>query len=242
MEAERYLSQVAIREIFPSGQRKINESSVVVIGLGGTGSGVAELLARMGIGKIVIVDNDIIEMSNLNRQSLYKEKDIGSKKVNVAKRELKELNEETEVEAIDTRLNFSNAKDLLCKGKLTIDGTDNYTARNIINSTSVKLGKPWVFSAVEGTFGYVKAIMPGETSCLSCFGYPTEGEGVSCTAQGVVPTAVRLISSIATTIALRMILGESVRGDLIYFDVWKPSFESLEIPRNESCPVCGSKT
>lgn len=239
METGRYLSQIAVNEIFPAGQRKMESASVVVIGMGGTGSAAAELLARMGIGRIIIVDNDTIEMSNLNRQALYKEKDIGLKKVTVAERELREINGSIEVEAVDQRLNFSNAVQIMSRGDLTIDGTDNFTARNVINRTSIALNKPWIFSAVEGTFGYVKAIIPGVTSCLSCMGYPTEGEGVACTAQGVVPTAVRLISSIATTLALRVLLGENVDGSLTYFDVWKQSLERVEIVRDEKCPVCG---
>ena len=239
MGMERYLSQVALKEIFPSGQKKIESASVVVIGMGGTGSSIAEMMVRMGVRDIKIVDDDIIEDSNLNRQAMYKESDIGLKKVDVAKPELLRINENANVDSIDQRLTFGNAEGILAKSTLIMDGTDNYNARSVINAVSYKLGIPWVFTAVEGTFGYVKAIIPGKTSCLSCFGYPDKGEAVSCTVQGVLPSAVRTVSSIAVTTAMKIILGNEKSGDLIYIDVWTPRMETMPIPRNEYCNVCG---
>ncbi|MGC8563054.1 MAG: HesA/MoeB/ThiF family protein [Thermoplasmata archaeon] len=241
MSMERYLSQVALREIFPSGQKKIESASVVVVGMGGTGSSIAEMMVRMGVKNIKIVDNDIIENSNLNRQAMYKESDIGLKKVDVAKAELLKINENASVDAIDQRLTFVNAESILENSTLIMDGTDNYNTRNVINVVSYRLKIPWVFTAVEGTFGYVKAIIPGKTSCLSCFGYPDKGEGISCTIQGVLPSAVRAVSSIAVTTALKMILGNETSGDLVYIDVWTPRMETMPIPRNEKCNVCGEK-
>jgi adenylyltransferase/sulfurtransferase len=239
MKMDKYLSQMAVKEIFPDGQRRIESSSVVVVGMGGTGSSIAEILVRMGLGKIIIVDDDLIETSNLNRQALYRDSDVGLKKVDVAKVVLSQINEEVKVSAIDEKLSFSNAQEILSLGDVIIDGTDNYDARNVINTVSFKLRKPWVFSAVEGTYGYVKTIIPGVTSCLSCFGYPERGGGVACTIQGVIPTAVRAISSIAATLAIKLLIGNNSDGDLIFLDVWKPSLEILPIPRNENCAVCG---
>ena len=241
MDFDRYLSQVAVPEVFPSGQKAIKSSSVVVVGVGGTGSTMAEMMVRMGVGRITIVDDDIVESSNLNRQAMYRESDIGLKKVDVAKSELLKINSDVEVEALDERLTIYNAEDIISYGKLTLDGTDNYSARGAINESSFRLKKPWVFTAVEGTFGYAKAIIPGKTSCLSCFGYPQKGEGVSCTIQGVIPSAVRAVSSLAITLAMKILLGKEESGDLIYLDVWKPMLEILPIPRNDDCAVCGRK-
>lgn len=242
MGMERYLSQVALKEIFPAGQKKIESASVVVIGMGGTGSSIAEMMVRMGVKNIKIVDDDIIEDSNLNRQAMYKESDIGLKKVDVAKAELLKINENANVDAVDQRLTLLNAESLFENSTLIMDGTDNYNARGVINSISYKLKIPWIFTAVEGTFGYVKAIIPGKTSCLSCFGYPDSGEGVSCTIQGVLPSAVRAVSSIAVTSALKIMLGEETPGDLIYIDVWAPRMETMPIPRNGECNVCGERS
>lgn len=239
MVMEKYLSQIAVKEIFPAGQKKIESSAVVVIGMGGTGSSISEMLVRMGVRKITIVDDDTVETSNLNRQSLYKESDIGLKKVDVAKEELTKINEDVSVESLDSKLSFLNAEEILGSGDILMDGTDNYDARNIINTVAFKLRKPWVFSAVESTYGYVKAIIPGKTSCLSCFGYPDRGGGIACTIQGVIPSAVKAISSIASTLAIKVLLGDETDGDLLYFDAWKPSFETMPIPRNEDCRVCG---
>lgn len=241
MDFDRYLSQVAVPEVFPAGQKAIKSSSVVVVGVGGTGSTMAEMMVRMGVGRITIVDDDIVESSNLNRQAMYRESDIGLKKVDVAKSELLKINSDVEVEALDERLTIYNAEDIISYGKLTLDGTDNYSARGAINESSFRLKKPWVFTAVEGTFGYAKAIIPGKTSCLSCFGYPQKGEGVSCTIQGVIPSAVRAVSSLAITLAMKILLGKEESGDLIYLDVWKPMLEILPIPRNDDCAVCGRK-
>lgn len=241
MDFDRYLSQVAVPEVFPSGQKAIKSSSVVVVGVGGTGSTMAEMMVRMGVGRITIVDDDIVESSNLNRQAMYRESDIGLKKVDVAKSELLKINSDVEVEALDERLTIYNAEDIISYGKLTLDGTDNYSARGAINESSFRLKKPWVFTAVEGTFGYAKAIIPGKTSCLTCFGYPQKGEGVSCTIQGVIPSAVRAVSSLAITLAMKILLGKEESGDLIYLDVWKPMLETLPIPRNDDCTVCGRK-
>ncbi|MCL4447952.1 MAG: HesA/MoeB/ThiF family protein [Thermoplasmatales archaeon] len=241
MEMERYLSQVAIKEIFPAGQKIIESSSVAVIGMGGTGSSIAEMMVRMGVKKVTIVDDDTIETSNLNRQAMYGEGDIGLKKVDVAKMKLLRINPGAEVNAIDKKLDFVNADSILSFADLIIDGTDNYDARNVINVVSFRLKKPWIFSAVEGTYGYVKAIVPGRTSCLSCFGYPEKGAGVSCTIQGVLPSAVRAISALAVTTALKVMEGKELSGDLVYLDVWKPSMEILPIARNEECKVCGEK-
>ena len=240
MVLEKYLSQIAVKEIFPEGQKIIESSSVVVIGMGGTGSSISEILVRMGVQKITIVDNDTIEASNLNRQSLYMESDIGLKKVDVAKEQLVRMNENVTVNAIDQKLNFLNAEEILAGGDIIMDGTDNYSARNVINTTAFRLKKSWVFSAVEGTYGYVKAIIPGRTSCLSCFGYPDKGEAISCTIQGVIPSAVKAISSIAATTAIKVLIKSEQNGDLIYFDSWKPSLEVMPIPRNEKCKVCGA--
>lgn len=239
MAMERYLSQISVREIFPAGQRLIESSSAVVVGMGGTGSAIAEILVRMGIRNITIVDDDTIESSNLNRQAMYKESDIGLKKVDVAKAELLRINEEVTVNSIDQKLTFHNAESILSQGDIIMDGTDNYDARNVINVVSFKLKKPWIFSAAEGTYGYVKAVIPGSTSCLSCFGYPNKGSGVACTIQGVVPSAVRAIASIAVTMALKVILKKEVAGELLYVDVWKPSLDVMSIPMNEECTVCG---
>ncbi len=239
MAMERYLSQISVREIFPAGQKLIESSSVVVVGMGGTGSAIAEILVRMGVRSVTIVDDDIVENSNLNRQAMYKESDIGLKKVDVAKAELLRINGEVSVNPIDQRLTFQNAEPILSQGDIIMDGTDNYDARNVINVVSFKLKKPWIFSAAEGTYGYVKAVIPGSTSCLSCFGYPNEGSGVACTAQGVIPSAVRAIASMAVTTALKVILKKEVAGELLYIDVWKPSMDVMNIPRNEDCKVCG---
>ncbi|MEM3534342.1 MAG: HesA/MoeB/ThiF family protein [Thermoplasmatales archaeon] len=236
---DRYLSQLAVKEIFPSGQKKIEHGTIVVVGMGGIGTSIAEILTRMGIGKLVIIDDDYVELTNLNRQSLYGENDIGRKKVEVAARVLRSINSEVEIVPVDKRLTFENAPSLFSNADVITDATDNYDARGIINDVAFRLKKMWVFSAVEGTFGYVKAIIPGKTSCLACFGYPTSGPGISCTVQGVIGPAVKAISSIAASLAVKLLVEGDDDGALVYLDVWRKSFESMIIPKNPTCRVCG---
>ncbi|MEM0141376.1 MAG: HesA/MoeB/ThiF family protein [Thermoplasmatales archaeon] len=238
---ERYLSQLAVKEIFPSGQKKIESGSIVIIGMGGIGTSVAEILTRMGVGRLIIVDDDVIELTNLNRQALYREEDIGKKKVDIASSILQSINSEVKIVAVHDRLTYERAPSLLSLGDIIVDATDNYDARGIINKVAFKLKKMWVFSAVEGTFGYVKAIIPGKTSCLACFGYPDSGPGISCTAQGVIGPAVRAISAMAASLAVKLLIEGDDDGSLTYIDVWRKHFESLPIPRNPSCKVCGGK-
>ncbi|MCL5681198.1 MAG: HesA/MoeB/ThiF family protein [Candidatus Thermoplasmatota archaeon] len=238
MDLERYLSQISIKEIFPEGQRKIADTTVLVVGLGGTGSVMSELLVRMGIKKIILVDDDTVELSNLNRQSLYSENDVGELKVEAARRHLISINEHLEIEMIPERLDIDNGENIIKKSDIVLDGTDNYTSRGIINADCIKLETPWIFSAVEGTSGYVKAIIPRVTACLSCMNYPEEGEAVPCTVAGVLPSAVHSIGALASSIAIKTILGKE-SGNLYFFDVWKPLLESVSIERNKSCKTCG---
>ncbi len=241
MDINRYLSQIVLKDIFPQGQRKISESAAIIVGVGGTGSAIAEILARMGVGKITIMDDDRVEISNLNRQSLYTEEDVGEYKVSAAKGHLEEINSDVEIVAINNRLESKNASFHFPGNDVILDGTDNYGSRGIINEFSVKLGIPWVFSAVEGYYGYVKAIIPGKTSCLSCIGYPLEGESIPCTQTGVLPSAVHTVSSLASTIALKIILGIEEKGELIFIDAWKQSIQKLLLEINPECEVCGVK-
>lgn len=239
MKMDRYISQMVLKDIFPAGQKKINESSVVIVGAGGTGSVISELLVRSGVGIITIMDDDEVELSNLNRQSLYNESDIGKKKAIVAKEHLAKINSEVEVIAVTERLTRDNVIKYFTGKNLIMDGTDNYGARGVINESSVKLGIPWIFTAVEGHYGYVKAIIPFKTSCLACIGYPLNGESIPCTQTGVLPSSVHVVASIASTLALKVLLDKEVDGDLVFLDAWNPLIQKINLPRNNACRVCG---
>ncbi|MGC8727521.1 MAG: HesA/MoeB/ThiF family protein [Thermoplasmata archaeon] len=241
MDVNRYLSQIVLKDIFPKGQKIISESSIIVIGVGGTGSAIAEMLVRMGVGKVTIVDDDRVEISNLNRQSLYDEDDLGMEKVIAAKNHLEAINSDVEIVAVNKRLDHVNARDYLAGNNVIMDGTDNYGSRGIINEYSIRLEIPWVFSAVEGYYGYVKAVIPRKTSCLACIGYPLKGESIPCSQTGVLPSAVHTVSSFASTLALRIILGMEVNGELIFIDAWNQSLQKMYLDINPECQVCGVK-
>ncbi len=239
MDLNRYLSQIVMPEIFPKGQRKISESSVIVVGVGGTGSVISELLVRLGIGKLSIIDPDVVEISNLNRQSLYDEKDVGRKKVFAALEHLHSINSDVKIIPYDEKLTRDNAQTRFAGTDVIMDGTDNYGARGIINEFSVKMNIPWVFTAVEGYYGYVKIIIPHKTSCLACMGYPLSGESIPCTQSGVMPITVFAVSAFAVSLAVKAILGNEVTGELNFVSTKDISIQKVMVDINPDCRVCG---
>lgn len=235
---ERYLTQLTFNKIFPKGQEIINKTSVAIVGVGGTGSHIAELMARMGFGIIIIVDDDSIELSNLNRQTLYDEEDIGKPKALVAAEKLRRINTDIKIIAHKERVDSSNIDRILGPAQLIMDGTDSYESRAILNRYAVNTHKIFIFSAVEGSLGMGKMIVPHLTSCLSCFGYPSVGGPIPCSVNGLLPTAVEMAASISVTLALRALLGEF--EDYLYiFNVWDSSIDRIKTELNPKCPVCG---
>jgi molybdopterin/thiamine biosynthesis adenylyltransferase len=240
LEIDRYLGNISLSRISTDGQKKISSSMVSVIGLGGTGGMAAELFARTGVGKIRLIDFDRVSITNLQRQIVYQESDIGNLKPEALGRRIRSVNHNVEVELISEKLTASN-DDIIGKPDLIFDGTDNFSARNIVNRYSVKNRIPWIMTAVNETYGTVKAVIPGKTSCISCLGYPESGgENVGCAQSGILSSAPAVVSSMAFSLALRTLLGDQMDGDILYIDIWNLSMERIHNERNPSCPVCGS--
>jgi adenylyltransferase/sulfurtransferase len=240
----RYVRQQILPAIGPGGQLKLAESSVFIVGCGGLGGFLADLLARAGLGRLRIADRDLVEWHNLHRQILFDENDAAANasKAEAAARRLRAVNSTVAVESLAIDVTARNAESLLADADLVLDGTDNFETRYVINDVCIKLGKPWVYAGVVGTVGMVMPILPGRGPCLRCVipGPPNPGTVPTCDTVGVLNSAVAVMASLQVTLALRILLGSPpADAGLLYADVWNGSFETMKFQRNEQCPCCG---
>lgn len=239
LEFDRYLGTLALPQISLSGQKRISSGTVVVVGLGGTGGIAAELFARAGVSGLVLIDNDTISLTNIQRQVEYVEADIGKGKAETLKKRISAINHNVNVEAISERITRENTS-IIGNPSMIFDGTDNFSARSAINGYAVKNGIPWIMTAANETFGTVKAIVPHETSCTACLGYPDSGnEGLGCAQAGILPSAPVTIGTLAFSLGLKILMGERVDGDIVYIDTWNYSIERIRTQINPKCRVCG---
>jgi len=238
---DRYSRQVLFTGIGREGQKRLAESSVAVVGCGATGTAVASLLARAGVGKMLIVDRDYVEPSNLQRQSLFDEADAAESlpKAIAAARKIAAFNSEVEVRAEVADLTPENIRALLGDAGLILDATDNFETRYLINDFAVKNGKPWIYAAAVAAYAVTMNIIPGETACLSCiFPAPPEGTVETCDTAGILNSAVNLVGSIQATEALKFLVGarDRLRRTLLSFDVW--SNDRAEVAADRPRPGC----
>lgn len=243
-ELEFYSRQIVFSDIGYEGQIKLKNARICIVGLGGLGSPTALQLAAMGVGYIQLVDHDVVEISNLQRQYIYSVKYLGYPKVEVAAKRLKELNPNINVKPITLSLNYRNAYEIIEGMDVVIDGLDRMGPRYAINRACQKLGVPYVYGAAIMTFGNVSTIIPGNTPCLECFqGGIDETTLPTCATVGVHPSILNIIASIEVSEAVRIILGKKplLAGKLLYCDISEMSFESIDISRMENCPVCGNR-
>ena len=239
--ADRYSRQVLFPAIGAAGQERIKRSSVAVVGCGATGTCVASLLARAGVGTMRIIDRDYVEPSNLQRQTLFDEADAADSlpKAVAAERKIAAFNSEIQVTGDVADLTPENASALLGSADLILDATDNFETRYLINDFAVKQGKPWIYAAAVGSYAVTMNVIPGETACLSCvFPAPPEGTVETCETAGILNSAVNLVGSLAVTEAIQFLVGarDKLRRTLLSFDVW--SNEHAEIAAARPRPGC----
>jgi molybdopterin/thiamine biosynthesis adenylyltransferase len=246
---ERYSRQILFRGIGVQGQQHLAAGRVAIVGCGATGSALASLLARAGVGTLRIIDRDYVEASNLQRQSLFEEKDATESlpKAIAAARKIAAFNSEITVEARVEDLVPGNINVLLDGMDVIIDGTDNFETRYLVNDYAVKNSLPWIYAAAVGSYGVTLNVLPGKTACLACI-FPDTPQGMveTCETSGILNTAVNLVASIAATEAMKLLVGgaaaEQLRNTLWSFDVWRN--EQAEIaaahPR-AGCRACGER-
>jgi adenylyltransferase/sulfurtransferase len=239
----RYARHLAIPEIGPEGQEKLRKARVLIVGLGGLGCPTALYLAAAGVGWLGLLDDDQVGLSNLQRQILYSTEDIGKPKVYAARKRLLALNPDVHIEARDERLCSSNAKALVEPYDLIVDGTDNFSSRQLINEISLRLKKPLIYGAISRFEGQVSLFVPGG-ACYRCLypEAPVASQALSCEQAGVLGVLPGLVGMVQTTEALKWLLnlGEPLRGRLLMIDALRMSFDFFDIQKRADCPSCGS--
>jgi len=236
----RFNRQLKIPEFGEEGQEKLRDSHVIITGIGGLGCASATYLTAAGVGRITIVDFDVVELSNLNRQVLYWEEDIGEKKVVVAQRKLSKLNLGIKIIPISAKITGENVFSIVDGAQVVVDGLDNFATRLLVNSACVKHRIPYIHGGVSRFRGLVTTIIPGETPCLACV-YPEGspgGEGLGV--LGIVPG---LVANLQALEAIKIMIGHgpSLAGKLLRFNGNDMKFRIDDIKRNESCKVCSPR-
>lgn len=238
IERIRYDRQIMIKDIGEKGQEKLKNSRVVIAGAGGLGSPIAIYLTAAGIGKIRIIDNDTVELSNLNRQILHWEIDIGKSKVDSAKDKLKKMNSQIEIEAICEKITEQNVSTLLNGFDAIVDAMDNLYTRYIINRFAIDSHTPFFHGAVKGFEGRAMTIIPGKSACLRCLfrgDIPQEKFPVI----GVTPGIIGLIQA-TEVIKYLSGIGNLLINRLLLFNGIDMSFQEFMVKKNPDCDHCGS--
>jgi len=245
--AERYSRQVLFAPIGEAGQRKLAEARVAIVGCGATGSALASLLARAGVGYLRLIDRDYVEASNLQRQVLFDEVDAAESlpKAIAAARKIAAFNSGIAVEPHAADLTPDNVEDLLSDVAIVLDGTDNFETRYLINDFAVSRNLPWIYAAGVGSYAVTMNILPGETACLACI-FPDSPRGIveTCDTAGILNSAVNLVASIAATEALKLAVGarDQLRRTLLSYDVWTNDFATVQANKpREGCRACGQR-
>ncbi|KTD86476.1 ThiF family adenylyltransferase [Paenibacillus etheri] len=243
---DRYSRQVRFAPFGAEGQQGLAQSSVLVVGAGALGTGIAETLVRCGVGKIIIADRDYVEWSNLQRQQLFTEVDALERmpKAAAALSRLQQINSDVVIEAHVIDVRAEELEGLISGVDLIMDGTDNFDTRLIINDMAQKHDIPWIYGACVGSYGITYTILPGETPCLHCLLGTVPLGGDTCDTAGILPQAVQLVTANATAEALKL-LGKrkaQLRNKLLTFDVWRNEHQEIGVKaaKKENCPSCGS--
>jgi molybdopterin-synthase adenylyltransferase len=244
---ERYSRQVLFAGIGEMGQQRLLRAQVAIVGCGATGSALASLLARAGVGTLRIIDRDYVEPSNLQRQTLFDETDAAESlpKAIAACRKIASFNSQIVSEPHVNDLTPENADELLAGTELILDGTDNFETRYLINDFAVKHSLPWIYVAAVGSYAITMNIVPGETACLSCV-FPESPRGAieTCETSGILNSAVNLAASIAATEAIKLLIGATskLRRTLLSHDLWtnERAEVSADKPRSD-CQTCGRR-
>jgi adenylyltransferase/sulfurtransferase len=240
MTDDRYSRQVLLPFIGPDGQERISRACVAVVGLGALGCVASDLLVRSGVGHLRVVDRDLVELNNLQRQTLYTEADVGTPKAVAAQERLRKMNSEVEVEAQVKDVNYRTVMPLLEGVDLVVDGTDNLETRYLLNEACIKLHIPLIYGAALGMDGMTGTLWPPATPCFRCL-FPTPpapGSLPTCETAGILNSAAAVVGSLQASQALRYILQGKAEGCLYVVNAWDLGMERVAIRPREDCPTC----
>jgi molybdopterin/thiamine biosynthesis adenylyltransferase len=254
--AERYSRQVLFAPIGEAGQARLAAATVAIVGCGATGAAAAALLARAGIGTLILIDRDFVEQSNLQRQVLFDEADAAAAtpKAEAARQQIARFNSDVQVQAHVADLVPGNIHLLLGQAQLILDATDNFETRYLINDYAVEQGRAWIYAAAVGAYAATMNILPGDTACLAClFPKPPSGPVETCDTAGILNTAVNLAASIQVTEAIKYLTGlnpdgtpdrnpdghKNMRRTLLAWDLWQNERSEINAAQpRPGCEVC----
>lgn len=246
-DRDRYARQMRFPPIGEPGQDLLAQSRVAIVGVGALGGAMANHLARAGVGFLRIIDRDVVDVSNLQRQTLFYERDaaLSLPKAVAAKTNLQQINSSIEIEAIAQDLNAQNAEALLSDVHLILDGNDNFATRYLINEVSLKHRIPWIYGGIVGDVGETCTFLPGQGPCFACL-HPTSpqiGLLPNCETAGVIGPIVQVIASYQAAEALKILVKdqEKVRKSLLHVEMWNFAQREMKLPADTSCRVCKEK-
>ncbi len=242
VKENRYSRQILLPEIGPGGQKLLGKARAVVIGCGALGTYALTFMARAGVGDIRVVDRDIIDLSNLQRQALFCEKDVGRPKAKVAEERLRATNTEIDVRGEVLDVSYANIQNLIRDATVVLDATDNMDTRFLVNDACVKQGIPWVYAGAVGVTGMVLPVVPGGP-CLRCV-FPTlpqPGQLQTCDTVGIINTLPAAVASIETTEAFKILQGKQPLGGLVVLDIWSGEISRIKVKKNPECECCGKR-
>jgi adenylyltransferase/sulfurtransferase len=244
-EVARYSRHLIMPEVGMEGQKRLKAASILLIGAGGLGSPLGLYLAAAGVGRIGLVDFDVVDFSNLQRQVLHGTPDVGRPKLHSARDRLQAINPEVKLDLHETRLTSANALQIFAPYDIIIDGTDNFATRYLVNDACVLLKKPNVYGSIFRFDGQASVFAPPAGPCYRCL-YPEPpppGEVPSCAEGGVLGILPGLIGCIQATEAVKLILGKGspLIGRLLLYDALQMSFQEFKVRRNPRCPLCGDQ-
>ncbi len=247
----RYSRQIRFPHIGEAGQEKLAAARVTLIGCGALGSVIAETLVRAGVGFIRIVDRDFLEISNLQRQSLFNEDDVASglPKAIAAAARLRQINSGVEIQPVVADVTSENIRELVDGSDLILDGTDNFEIRFLINDVSIATETPWIYGGCLGADGQMMVVLPGETACLHCLmidGPPAPGTTQTCDSFGILAPIINVVASFQSLEAIKLLSGnrQAVNRKLNVFEMWSNTVRQMDISglrASVDCPACKGK-
>jgi len=242
-QIERYSRHIILPEVGGVGQAKIRQASCFIVGAGGLGAPAAMYLAAAGIGKLGIVDDDKVDLSNLQRQVIHHTPDVGVHKAESAKAKINAMNPDVEVVTYHDRLKAHNAREIVAGYDYILDGTDNFATKFLINDLCVNAGKPFSHAGILAMYGQVMTVVPGQSPCYRCVFHkaPAPGKVQTAAQAGVLGTVPGVLGAIQATEAIKYLLGMEglLTGALLTFDAAAMTFRKVELPVDKRCRVCG---
>ncbi len=236
----RYDRQLRCEFLDEAAQLTLRQSTALVVGVGGLGSWTSNLLARAGIGRLKLMDDDVVQIVNLHRQGYYTEADAGRYKIDVAAQRIRQINRDVAVDTLHQRLAADIDKDILDGVDVIIDGTDNFASRFVINDLAVATNTPWVFTGIVAAEGQLMVIRPGITACLRCL-MPTAPDcEITCMALGVLGPAVAFMSARQSVEAIKLLAGkaDATTSYMEKYNLWTNTVQRLQFPADPDCACC----